>query len=68
MRVCEAPSLDAVAARFAGLTVREASDGAFLVEDPEYGMVRFRTDGAAEAEGRLIEPAHFTVRGEAVML
>lgn len=68
VRVCEAPSLDAVAARFAGLTVREASDGAFLVEDPEYGMVRFRTDGAAEAEGRLIEPAHFTVRGEAVML
>jgi hypothetical protein len=68
VRVCEAPSLDAAESRFAALAVHETGDGALVVEDPDYGTVRFRPDGAAEAEGRLIDPARFTVPGEAVML
>jgi hypothetical protein len=68
VRVCEADSLGAVVSRFAALAVRETVDGTFVVEDPEYGTVRFRSDGVAEAEGRVVSPASFTVRGKAVML
>jgi hypothetical protein len=68
VRVCEAHSLDAVVSRFTALAVRETVDGTFVVEDPEYGTVRFRSDGVAEAEGRVVSPASFTVRGKAVML
>jgi hypothetical protein len=68
VRVCEADSLDAVVSRFAALAVRETADGTFVVEDPVYRTVRFRSDGVAEAEGRVVSPASFTVRGKVVML
>jgi hypothetical protein len=68
VRICESDRLEAARSRFAGLAVKSARDGTLLVEDPEYGIVRFRTDGATEAEGRVIEPTRFTIRGESVML
>ncbi|HLP69049.1 MAG TPA: hypothetical protein VK181_16160 [Rhizobium sp.] len=68
VRVCEASDLAGVEARFTGLTVREDTDGTFVIDDPEYGVVRFRSDGSAEAEGRTIVPETFTVAGAATML
>ena len=68
VRVCEAQSLDEAEARFAALAVQEDPDGALVINDPEYGPVRFRADGVTEAEGRVISSADFTVRGEAELL
>jgi hypothetical protein len=68
VRVCEADAIEAIAARFSALVVREEADGTLLVEDPDYGLVRFRRDGVSEAEGRVIAPESFTVRGEAMFL
>ncbi|HEX5933804.1 MAG TPA: hypothetical protein VFY63_06535, partial [Pseudorhizobium sp.] len=68
VRVCEAGDLASVESRFGGLVARQDSEGTFIVEDPEYGTVRFRADGAVEAEGRVIARADYTVRGEAIML
>ncbi|HEU0221926.1 MAG TPA: hypothetical protein VFR34_06905 [Paracoccaceae bacterium] len=67
VRVCEAGSLAAAEARFSALAVQELADGTLAVDDPDYGPVRFRTDGVTEAEGRVISPADFTVRGEALL-
>ncbi|MCA1493120.1 hypothetical protein I6F11_19535 [Ensifer sp. NBAIM29] len=68
VRVCESLSLAEVEARFAALSVEEEADGTLVVNDPDYGPVRFRADGSAEAEGRIIVPKAFTVAGEATML
>ncbi|CDZ52403.1 hypothetical protein [Neorhizobium galegae] len=68
VRVCEADNLTAVEYRFSGLAPRQESDGTVVVEDPEYGTVRFRKDGSVEAEGRVIARADYTVKGEATML
>ena len=68
VRVCEADRLEAVEARFGGLLVEELNDGTLLVEDPDYGPVRFRKDGVTEAQGRVIAPQDYSVRGEAALL
>ena len=68
VRVCKASSLDAVEQEFGGLAVEEQADGTLVIEDPDYGAVRFRADGVVEAEGRTITPKDFTVSGEATML
>ncbi len=68
VRVCEAETLAEAEARFGALTVVEEDDGTLTIDDPDYGPVRFRPGGTAEAEGRVIDPARFTVRGEAEML
>ncbi|ANH07253.1 hypothetical protein [Shinella sp. HZN7] len=68
VRVCEAPGLAAVENRFSALLVQEEADGTLVIEDPDYGTVRFRADGSAEAEGRTIVPKTFTVAGTATML
>jgi hypothetical protein len=68
VRVCKASSLAEVEARFAALAVAEEADGTLVIEDPDYGRVRFRADGSAEAEGRIIMPKTFTVAGKATML
>jgi hypothetical protein len=68
IRVCEASSLDTVAAKFAALEVRQEADGTFVIEDPDYGTVRFRSDGITQAQGRSIAPEDFSVRGEATIL
>jgi len=54
--------LDGFARRFAALAVRHDGD-TIVVEDPDYGAVRFKGDGSVEAEGRLLQPSHWTVEG-----
>ena len=57
----------AFGARFRGM--RPAEDAASIrVEDPDYGPVLFRDDGTVEAEGRVIDPARFTVQGRREIL
>ncbi|UCI07125.1 hypothetical protein [Mesorhizobium sp. B1-1-8] len=57
--------IDQFTGRFAGLAVAADSDGTLRIDDAEYGAVVFHADGRVEAEGRLIDPAAWTVRGEA---
>lgn len=61
-------SLEAFRERFGGLTVRDGGDGTLLVSDPEYGEVCFGKDGRIEAEGRTLEPAGWTIEGQATQL
>ncbi|WP_292492723.1 hypothetical protein [Mesorhizobium sp.] len=61
-------SLDAWAAAFADLSVRPGPDEELIVEDPEYGTVRFLADARIVAEGRALDPANWTVRGEAARM
>ena len=61
-------SLDAFASRFSGLTVRDGEDGALIVNDPDYGEVRFSSNGAATAEGRTVDPSEWTIGGQATRL
>lgn len=68
VRVCETEELSGVETKFAGLSVEETADGAFVINDPDYGRVVFRNDGSTEAEGRTIAAKDFTVAGEATML
>jgi hypothetical protein len=53
---------------FSGLALRDGPDGRLHVEDPEYGTVTFHADGRVEAEGRLLDPASWTVTGTATQL
>jgi hypothetical protein len=64
-RTADLSSLDGWAAAFADLALESGPDGALIVEDPEYGTVRFRADARIHAEGRTLDPAGWTVRGEA---
>ncbi|ATU94888.1 hypothetical protein [Phyllobacterium zundukense] len=68
VRVCAAPDLKTVKARFAGLAISEGTDGTLVIEDPDYGIVKFHRDGSMEAEGRAILPKDFTIAGEVTML
>ncbi|WP_371822110.1 hypothetical protein [Martelella soudanensis] len=43
----------------------DQANGDILVDDPEYGMVRFGADGSVEAEGRRLDPAEWTIEGAA---
>lgn len=62
------PGLDAWAAAFADLAVQPGPDGDLVVEDPEYGTVRFLADARIVAEGRTLDPANWSVRGEAMRI
>ena len=53
---------------FAGLTLSEEEGGTLSIADPEYGRVRMHADGRIEAEGRVVDPAGWTVTGEATHL
>lgn len=68
VRVTEAASAAEAEAHFGALAVEEAADGALVVEDPDYGAVRFLADGTIEAEGRTLRPADFSIAGEATLL
>jgi len=63
-----AGSLDAFEAAFSTLGVIEGPDGELIVNDPDYGTVRFMKDGSAHAEGRVVDPSQWTVRGHATRL
>lgn len=58
-------ALETFGKRFSTLQLRRETDGLLLVDDPEYGEVRFHRDGRVEAEGRIVDPAEWTVKGEA---
>jgi hypothetical protein len=59
---------DDFAARYGGLEIEDLGGGSLRLDDPEYGAVIFHVDGRIEAEGRVIDPAAWTVRGEATSL
>ncbi|MCD7061379.1 hypothetical protein [Pelagibacterium xiamenense] len=59
---------EALAERFAGLTIREDADGTLRIDDPEYGDVQFFADGRVAAEGRVLDPRTWTVKGERLAL
>jgi hypothetical protein len=68
VRLCEAGDLASVEARFGALAAKAEGDGTIVIEDPDYGPVRFGADGGVEAEGRTIARADYSVKGEARML
>ncbi len=49
--------------RFAGLNIDGQKAGTLSVNDPDYGIIRFHSDGVVEAEGRRIDPQDWTVKG-----
>ena len=53
------------AARFGALAISEGPDGILTIQDPEYGRVLCHADGRTEAEGRVLNPADWSVEGEA---
>lgn len=61
-------SLEAFARTFGGLSVRSSAEGRLEIDDPEYGGVIFHADGRVEAEGRVVDPAGWTVEGNAKRL
>ncbi|MDO1585358.1 hypothetical protein [Rhizobium oryzicola] len=68
VRVCEAGDLASAESRYGKLEAKLLEDGTFVIDDPDYGPVRFRADGSVEAEGRTIARADYTVKGEALQL
>jgi len=60
--------VDRFAATFSGLAVREGAEGRVHVTDPEYGEMTFHPDGRIEAEGRVVDPGTWTIRGHASYL
>jgi hypothetical protein len=60
--------LDAFLFAFSGLAVQEDEGGVLEVADPEYGEVRFFPDGRVEAEGRVLDPAEWTIGGHAAFM
>lgn len=56
---------EAFAARFAGLEIKDGDNGALVVDDPDYGRVVCHADGRTEAEGRVVDPADWSVAGSA---
>ena len=69
VRVCEACEPCRGGSAVSGrLRSRRSEDGSLVIDDPDYGTVRFRADGSVEAEGRTVSPKDFTVAGEVTML
>lgn len=68
VRLSETSDLSSLEARFGSLLVRETEKGAFIIDDPEYGIVIFAADGTVSAEGRVIARDSYTVTGEVTML
>jgi hypothetical protein len=56
------------AAAFSGVTLHTAANGTLRLEDPEYGTLTFHADGRIEAEGRVVDPAEWTIAGTARQL
>jgi hypothetical protein len=61
-------SLDEFAAVFAQIEVLRGEGGELAVSDREYGEILFHSDGRVEAEGRMLDPAEWTVAGRADIL
>jgi hypothetical protein len=61
-------SLEAFAKRHGRLAVTENTEGELVVDDRDYGRVRFLGDGRVIAEGRVIDPSQWTIAGNALRL
>ncbi len=64
----EHSALSSFEAAFQGLAVTATGGGDLTVDDPEYGLVRFLSDARIEAEGRVIDPAEWTIAGKVLHL
>ena len=53
---------------FSALSFATDDDGGIVIDDPEYGRVTFRADGRVSAEGRMLDPDDWSVRGATVKL
>ncbi|MBP1849726.1 hypothetical protein J2Z17_001147 [Rhizobium halophytocola] len=51
--------------RFRSLALRDGEGDDLIVDDPEYGPVTLHADGRISAEGRVLDPAAWSVEGEA---
>ncbi len=67
-RTGDLSDLNGWTAAFADLAVQSGPDGEVVIEDPEYGPVRFFADARIQAEGRTLDPSNWTVRGEATRM
>jgi hypothetical protein len=61
-------SLEAFASRFAGLSVADGPEGEIWLDDPDYGRVVCRLDGKIFAEDAGVDPAAWTIAGQARLL
>jgi hypothetical protein len=61
-------SLDDFGAAFSDLTLATGADNTLLIDDPEYGPVSFHSDGRVVAEGRVLDPDQWTIKGAATHL
>jgi hypothetical protein len=57
-------ALDTFRRRFTRIPTVIEAGGAIVVADPEYGRVVFRADATVEAEGRVLDPSRWSVKGE----
>ncbi|MGV8939876.1 MAG: hypothetical protein ACOH2J_22390 [Allorhizobium sp.] len=55
----------AFSARFSSLSARFGDNDTIVIDDPDYGPVVFHADGRISAEGRVLDPAQWTVKGQA---
>jgi len=58
-------SLEAFRNTFGDLTVTTTAEDELVVEDPEFGTVRFLADGRILAEDRVVDPGTWTIGGHA---
>jgi hypothetical protein len=61
-------NLDALIRRYGRLSFDVGADRHIRVEDPAYGTVTFGEDGTVTAEGRVLDPQTWTVKGRAERL
>lgn len=54
--------------RFGGLAVETSDKGEITLSDPDYGEVRFLSSGCVYAQGRSLDPAEWTINGQATPL
>jgi hypothetical protein len=68
LRLGATEDLPAFAALHQGLTLTGGPQDVLRVEDADYGTVLFHPDGRIEAEGRVIDPAQWSVEGHRQVL
>lgn len=68
VRLAETGNLDEAETRYGSLKAEMAEDGTIVIDDPDYGPVKFLADGSVVAEGRTIRREDYTVKGDAITL
>jgi hypothetical protein len=65
LATCNDGTLGDFASRYGALETRLEADGTMVLDDPQYGVTRFTSEGRAVAQGRELDPAQWTVEGAA---